>query len=393
MQEALKILMFGWELPPNHSGGLGMACQGIVTGLQAAGGVKLSFVLPALLGGEDLGGAAVLLAPATSGATHGGADGKPCLPGSYGSGLLEAAGAYARSALAMAGGDFDIVHAHDWLTAGAGIAVKQASGKPLVLHIHSTEYDRAGQHADRRIVAIETRAMETADLIVAVSDYTRRMIVECYGQPAGKVRTIYNGITPSPVRLRERANPGCRTVSFLGRITHQKGPAYFVEAAALALKMEPELQFVMAGDGDLLAAMQRRARELGIEDRIAFPGFLRGDEVRHLLDHSDIYVMPSVSEPFGISALEAIDAGVPAILSRQSGVVELFDHVLKVDHWDVAAIAGQIVRLARDPALADRLRRGAMRELHGHDWSACAAALKASYRRLRETESALAPHC
>ncbi|HEU4776818.1 MAG TPA: glycosyltransferase family 4 protein [Telluria sp.] len=392
LQPPLNILMFGWELPPHHSGGLGTACHGIARGCLAIGGIALTLVLPMLRGDEEHGGATLLAPPGGGALGHGDADGQAILPCPYGGDLLQAAQSYGvrAAALARQHPGFDVIHAHDWLTAGAGIAAKQASGKPLVLHIHSTEYDRAGHHADPRITAIETAAMAEADLIIAVSNYTRHIVMERYGQPGHKVCTVYNGITPGTAPLPAPRTQAGKTVTFLGRVTQQKGPAYFIAAAAHALTLNPDLHFIMAGDGDLLPAMQQQAADLRIDHRVAFPGFLRGDEVRHLLDHSDIYVMPSVSEPFGIAALEAIEAGVPAILSRQSGVVELFEHVVKVDYWDVAAMGHQMARLAGDAGLRARLRQDARGELAGHDWSACATALQRSYRQLLASKPGVA---
>lgn len=391
MQTALNILMIGWEFPPHNSGGLGTACHGLALGCKAVGGMNLTFVLPALLGAEDHGCATLLAAPAGTVGLRPGMDGKAALPNPYGGDLLDAAQAYGERVpelLQQRRCEFDLIHAHDWLTAAAGIKLKKISGKPLVLHIHSTEFDRAGEQADPRIVKIEWQAMHSADLVVAVSAFTRRLLIERYALPAHKVRMVYNGIASASQACTPPSRRTGKTVAFLGRITQQKGPAYFLHAAARALAQDPELLFIMAGDGDMLPAMQALARALAIDERVAFPGFLRGDEVHHLLAQSDVFVMPSVSEPFGIAALEAIKAGVPAVVSRQSGVVELFAHMAKVDHWDVAAMAGEMVRLANDSAYASTMREGALRELESVDWARSARTLRTCYRELLSESSA-----
>jgi glycosyltransferase involved in cell wall biosynthesis len=374
--------MFGWEFPPHITGGLGTACHGIVKGLSGIKDVAVTLVLPKLRGGEDSSFATLLELP---GADADGSSGQAAAQiNPYGRDLIDVAQVYAErvASLHLDYDCYDVIHAHDWLTAMAGASARRISGKPLVLHIHSTEYDRAGAHADPRIVAIERRGMQAADKIIAVSNFTRNIIIERYGQERDKVVTIYNGIEMPAGTPLARPKTASRTVTFLGRVTHQKGPAYFVEAASKALAAAPDLHFVMAGDGDQLPAMKALAASLGLGTRIAFPGFLPAPEVRRLLERTDIYVMPSVSEPFGISALEAIDAGVPSILSRQSGVVELFEHVHLVDYWDVDAIAGGIVRLASDPAYAEAMRSNARRELAGVNWHACAEKLATHYRRL-----------
>lgn len=382
----MKVLMFGWEFPPNITGGLGTACFGIVKGLREIAGVDVTLVLPKLYGDENHAFATLLELPASDNdLLPGSRPGEPvALRSPYGGNMIDAARAYADQARKQQinYGDFDVIHTHDWLTAMAGEYAKKVSGKPLVLHIHSTEYDRAGAHADPRIVAIERRGMTAADQIIAVSNFTRNIIIERYGQDRDKVVTIHNAVEPTKVIQVERAVTSSRTVTFLGRVTHQKGPKYFIEAAAKALEKHPDLRFVMAGDGDLLPAMKTRAKLLNIADRVSFPGFLQAEQVRALLQETDIYVMPSVSEPFGISALEAIDAGIPAILCKQSGVVELFKHVAKVDYWDTDAIATSIVDIATDSAYAATLRTSAKIELAAIDWSKSGEKLKANYRRV-----------
>lgn len=384
----MNVLMFGWEFPPQITGGLGTACYGIVKGLSEIKDVAVTLVLPKLHGNENRSFATLLELPGAD--TESQTDrpqGPAVLRNPYGKNMIDAASDYAKHAAAMPIDfqKFDVIHAHDWLTAMAAATIKKLSGKPMVLHIHSTEYDRAGAFADPRIVAIERRGMNAADQIIAVSNFTRNIIIERYGQDRDKVVTIYNAIEPTSAALPARRASPTKTVTFLGRITHQKGPAYFIEAASKALATQPNLYFVMAGEGDLLPAMKTLTKSLGLCARIHFPGFLQTASVNALLQKTDIYVMPSVSEPFGISALEAIDAGIPAILSKQSGVVELFQHVAKVDYWDVDAIAASIVKIAGDQDHADRLHTNAKTELAALNWNACAEKLKSNYRMLVAT--------
>lgn len=374
----IKVLMLGWEFPPHISGGLGTACFGLTKGLHEIGGVDVTFAVPTLLGGEDERFVRLVgLGDAGPGASLAAAS-------SYGAGLTDAAMAYAARVARRFGGEkhFELIHVHDWLTVPAGIEAKRLLGIPLVMHVHSTEFDRAGTGGDSRIRALEQFGMDQSDRIVTVSNYTRQMVIDRYCQNPDKVTTVYNAAhVGKQTLIRPRLVSG-QTVAFFGRITYQKGPQYFLRAAHLALRQCPDLQFVMAGAGDLDADMRLLACKLGIDTKVFFPGFLTGQELRHLLGHADLYVMPSVSEPFGISAVEAAEAGIPAILSKQSGVIEVMEHAIKVDHWDVEAIAAGMVKLASDHEFADWLRRRAREQLHGLSWCASAAALYGVYEQL-----------
>jgi glycogen synthase len=379
----MNILMFGWEFPPNITGGLGTACYGITRGLREIGGVNVTLALPKLHYNEDQTFVKIVElprwdkdAPHETTATPGSE-----LRSAYSKGMQYAVTEYAAKAQALITQHlhFDVIHAHDWLTVAAGEIVKKISGKPLLLHIHSTEYDRAGDNPNADIVAIERRGMDVADAIIAVSNFTRDIIVKRYGQDPNKIITIYNATEPGSGLRRSKSRGSPIMVTFVGRITHQKGPAYFVEAAYKSLQQLPELRFVMAGDGDLLQEVKVLAENLGIGAQISFPGFLQADEVRHLLSQTDVYVMPSVSEPFGIAALEAIDAEIPAILSNTSGVIELFANVVKIDYWDTDAIASSIVRIANDAPFAEQLRNNAKLEIKQIQWTASAEKLKKAY--------------
>ena len=373
----MRVLMFGWEFPPHIAGGLGTACYGMTRGL-ARNDVDVTFVVPHAYGDEDQRFTHVLNASdveALYGSTGSGADDilekmsfihidsnmvpyispeeyeqyqeryvksgqkvwsttdawkqRYTFSGKYGANLMEEVARYAVVAAQVAKdleGQFDVIHAHDWLTYFAGIAAKRVSGKPLVVHMHATEFDRSGENINRRVYAIEKAGMQAADRVIAVSELTRRIVIGKYGIPADKVVTVHNAVRfgESEEAAPERAVKD-KVVTFLGRITYQKGPDYFVEAAAKVLQRVSDVRFVMAGSGDLMNHVVRRVAQLGIADRFHFTGFLKGGEVQRMFRLSDVYVMPSVSEPFGISPLEAMRSGVPVIISRQSGVAEVLE--------------------------------------------------------------------
>lgn len=422
--------MFGWEFPPHIAGGLGTACYGMTRGL-AKNGVDVIFVMPKASGDEDQRFVKVVNASDVE-TTFGPVDGsediwdkltfiqidsnmvpyispeeyatyhdeyvksgrKVCqsgdvwkqrytFSGKYGANLMEEVARYAMVAAQVARnleGQFDVIHAHDWLTYYAGIAAKRVSGKPLVVHMHATEFDRSGEHINEQTYAIERAGMEAADKVIAVSNLTRNIIIEKYGIPADKVVTVHNAVRFAEGSDNE-AERGVddKIVTFLGRITCQKGPDYFVEAAAKVLKRVPNVRFVMAGSGDMMNHIVRRVARLGIADRFHFTGFLRGEDVHKMFMLSDVYVMPSVSEPFGISPLEAMKSNVPVIISKQSGVAEVLDYAIKVDYWDVDAMADAIHALICYPALSKMFARKGLEEVTGLKWDNAAAKIKAVY--------------
>ena len=422
--------MFGWEFPPHIAGGLGTACYGMTRGL-ARNGVEVVFVMPRAYGDEDqrfvrVGNASDVETIGTrdhefseellekvsfihidsnmlpyispeeyaayhdefvrSGRTHEWTDvwkQRYTFSGKYGANLMEEVARYAMVAAQVAKdleGQFDVIHAHDWLTYFAGIAAKRVSGKPLVVHMHATEFDRSGENINRRVYAIEKAGMQAADRVIAVSELTRRIVIGKYGIPAEKVVTVHNAVRfgESEDAVPERAVKD-KVVTFLGRITYQKGPDYFVEAAAKVLQRVPDVRFVMAGSGDLMNHVVRRVAQLGIADRFHFTGFLKGGEVQRMFRLSDVYVMPSVSEPFGISPLEAMRSGVPVIISRQSGVAEVLDYAIKVNYWDVDALADAIYGLLTYPALGRMFASKGLEEVTGLKWTNAAAKIKTVY--------------
>ena len=422
--------MFGWEFPPHIAGGLGTACYGMTRGL-ARNGVEVVFVMPRAYGDEDQRFVRVVNASdvetigtrdhefseellekvsfihidsnmlpyispeeyaayhdefVRSGRTHEWTDvwkQRHTFSGKYGANLMEEVARYAMVAAQVAKdleGQFDVIHAHDWLTYFAGIAAKRVSGKPLVVHMHATEFDRSGENINRRVYAIEKAGMQAADRVIAVSELTRRIVIGKYGILADKVVTVHNAVRfgESEEAAPERAVKD-KIVTFLGRITYQKGPDYFVEAAAKVLQRVSDVRFVMAGSGDLMNHVVRRVAQLGIADRFHFTGFLKGGEVQRMFRLSDVYVMPSVSEPFGISPLEAMRSGVPVIISRQSGVAEVLDYAIKVNYWDVDALADAIYGLLTYPALGRMFASKGLEEVTGLKWTNAAAKIKTVY--------------
>lgn len=310
--------------------------------------------------------------------------GPPLRASQYSGDLVGDAERYARLVVAMARHEqFDVIHAHDWLTYPAAIALARVTGKPMVVHVHSTEFDRSGNGIHRQLYEIERRGMHAADRILAVSEYTRSLCETRYGASPDKVDVVYNGID----RDSDQPAPGAEIASqdklvlFLGRITMQKGPEYFIAAAKRVLEKVENVKFVVAGSGDMTTRMIELAAEMGIGHKVLFTGFLRGRDVERVFRMADCYVMPSVSEPFGIAALEAIHHDVPVIISKQSGVSEVLRHVLKVDFWDTDEMANKIVAVLRHPPLSQTLRQHGPVELKWLTWEGAAEKCVKAYAR------------
>ena len=427
----MRVLMFGWEFPPHIAGGLGTACEGIVKGL-AHNGVETLFVMPNASGDEDQSATTILNASDVAVAnvsstveefinkvkffyvdsnivpyvdpdeyfdaiekmkaeglnqTTIGFGQKFKFSGKYGANLMEEVSRYAQvgGTIAMQHKDeFDLIHAHDWLTYLAGIAAKELTGKPLVVHVHATSYDRGDEkHIDTRVLDIETRGMQAADRVVTVSDLTRNIVINKYGIDPAKVVTVHNAVDFSGrENLEVERGVKDKVVTFLGRITFQKGPEYFIDAAAKVLKRTKNVRFVMAGSGDMMNRAIAQVARLGIADRFHFTGFLRGMDVQKMFALSDVYIMPSVSEPFGISPLEAMRTGVPSIISYQSGAAEVLKYALKVDFWDVDALADDIYALVTYPALTAYASKQGFDEVNALKWNGATAKLKKVYESL-----------
>jgi len=280
--------------------------------------------------------------------------------------------------------DFDIIHAHDWLAYPAGIAAMEVSGKPLVIHVHATDFDRSGGSVNPDVYRIEKNGMDAASKIITVSNLTRDIVINKYNINPDKVETVYNAV--EPVKIAEdciiKKGFDEKVVTFLGRITMQKGPEYFIEAAYKVLQVMDNVRFVMAGSGDMMEKMMRRAAALKITDRFHFTGFLKGSDVFTMLDMSDVYIMPSVSEPFGISPLEAMQSNVPVIISKQSGVAEILTHAVKTDFWDIDAMADAIYGILNYPALSNMFIKNGKEEVIRLKWDNSARHVRDIYYRV-----------
>jgi len=397
--------MFGWEFPPYNSGGLGVACSGLARAL-AKENVDILFVLPKHIdvsepsirflfaGLEHLQfkGVNTGLQPYRTASEYSRfrALSENDL---YGDNLFSEVLRYASLVPQLIDGEtFDVIHAHDWLSFPAGIEAKRITGKPLIVHVHATGFDQGGgAHADRRVWRIEKEGMEEADMIIAVSEYTKRMIVLHYGISPEKIHVVYNGVdadlhtgTPSarvvsPLKLKV---PGYKIVLYVGRLTLQKGPDYFLRAAALVLKHNPKTFFIIAGSGDMERQMIRLAAELSISANVFFAGFVRGGELERLYRSADLFVLPSVSEPFGITPLESLIADTPVLISKQSGVSEVVSHALKVDFWDIEEMANKIISVLRYPPLKHELSREGKNDALRLTWERAAAKCVMLYRTL-----------
>jgi glycosyltransferase involved in cell wall biosynthesis len=301
---------------------------------------------------------------------------------SYAGDLFSETQRYARLALSIAEGEtFDVVHAHEWMTFEAGMAVAAATGKPLVVQIHSTEMDRAGVAANGKIIDIEREGMLAADRVVAVSQQTRTQLIEKYGIDGRKIEVVYNAAAEGE-GAEQRPRVRKRTVLFLGRLVKQKGPDYFLRAAQKVLEVEPDVRFIVAGQGEMLLELKKLAGELGIRRQVTFTGFLDRKRATEVFGGASLYVMPSVSEPFGIAPLEALSHDVPVIISRQSGVAEVLKHVLKVDFWDTGELANKILAVLRHPSLGETLRVHGRGEVKQFSWGKAARQVMEVYEAL-----------
>ena len=438
----MKVFMLGWEFPPHITGGLGTACYGLTKGLDEIG-VEVSFVLPTAVPPEttshvklrtpsELGAASAAQSRCSppEGFEHvrlhrvsaaiqpyarpappdspiireqmalqaqpdpGAPDIALLLPAelidgaassNYKGDLMGQIQRYARLAVELAGLEsFDVVHAHDWMTFPAGLATAAASGRPLVVHIHSTEFDRAGLNVDQRVYDIERMSMQAAAKVVCVSVLTKSIVTSRYGVPPEKIEVVYNAVDlptsaqwqVKPIRRNEKI------VLFLGRLTMQKGPEYFLRAARKVVDKFPNVRFVLAGSGDMIASCIHEAADLRLGRHVTFTGFLRGPDVDRVFEMADLYVMPSVSEPFGIAPLEALSHNVPVIISKQSGVSEVLTHVLKVDFWDIDEMANKILAVLTHPPLQKTLRQHGHIELRKLSWTDSARQLSAIYEQV-----------
>lgn len=407
----MKVLMFGWEYPPHILGGLGTASYGLTKGLSCQSDMEITFCLPKSWGDEDRSFIHIIPMDCVPVVYHDvdwnyvagrigdrmdpqlyydlrshiyadfryiGTNDLGCIEfsGRYPDNLYEEINNYSIVAGVVARQqEFDIIHAHDWLTYPAGIYAKQLSGKPLVIHVHATDFDRSRGHVNPTVYSIEKDGMDHADCIMCVSELTRQTVINHYYQDPRKCFAVHNAVyplEPHKQAIVDRRKPFRdkkeKVVTFLGRITMQKGPEYFIEAAKLVIERTPDIRFCMAGSGDMLAAMIELAASKGISDRLHFPGFMKGDQVFEAFRDSDVYVMPSVSEPFGISPLEAMQSGVPSIISKQSGCGEILTNCIKTDYWDINAMADAMYALCTYDSLHDYLQEEGKKEVDQITW-------------------------
>lgn len=404
--------MFGWEFPPHILGGLGTASYGITRGLAAQPNVQITFCLPKPWGDEDKSYMNIIGLSETpivwrnvdydyvknrignkmdpqlyfdlrdhiyADFSYRLTDDLGCIEfsGRYPDNLQDEINNYSIVAGVIARQqEYDIIHAHDWLTYPAGIHAKNISGKPLVIHVHATDFDRSRGHVNPTVYGIEKDGMDHADCIMCVSELTRQTVINHYHQPPAKVVTMHNAVYPlsqdilDMVAEKRKEHEGRKekVITFLGRITMQKGPEYFVEAAAQVLQRTHNIRFCMAGSGDMMNDMINMAAARGIADRFHFPGFMRGKQVYEAFAFSDVYVMPSVSEPFGISPLEAMQCGVPSIISKQSGCAEILDKCIKTDYWDINAMADAMYSLCTNESLHEYLKEEGIKEVAQITW-------------------------
>ena len=401
----MKALMFGWEFPPHILGGLGTASYGLTKGMSLQHDMEITFVIPKPHGDEDqsflkiIGACNVPVVWKDNTWEHvNNRIGKIMHPdeyfwlrngikydftriytndlgcigfsGRYPDNLIEEISNYEAVASVLAHQlEFDVIHSHDWLTYPAGVFVKRITGKPLVIHVHATDFDRSRGKVNPTVYNIEKTGMDAADHIMTVSNLTRKIVIEKYHQDPRKVTTVHNAVEPlEHVENFVKKPRKDKVVTFLGRITMQKGPEYFVEAAHRVIQRTKNVRFVMAGSGDMMDAMIDLAAKRGIADRFHFPGFQRGSEVHEMLAQSDVYIMPSVSEPFGISPLEAMQVGTPSIISYQSGCAEILTHVIKTDYWDIDAMADAVYSIVTYPSMYKSLRELGLEEVNNIKW-------------------------
>lgn len=417
----MKILMLGWEFPPFISGGLGTACYGLTKAMSRMG-MEITFILPKadktdysshvkMLSAEGYVNSIELsefknvrfktvaspLRPYTPSGTYGilGKKRKTncanfwrCKSSkpdqNYGLDIYEQVYRYAEEVEEIASvEDFDIIHTHDWMTFPAAIAAAKLSQKPLIVHVHSTEFDRSGENINQTVYDIESHGMHEANKVIAVSNYTKNIIINRYGIPSDKVEVVYNAVECDDRSYPEVINNNSdKIVLFLGRITMQKGPEYFIAAAKKVLEVISNVKFIMAGDGDMMHRMIEYASHLGIGNKIFFTRFLQGSDVDKVYEMADLYVMPSVSEPFGIAPLEALKHDVPILISKQSGVAEILRHALKVDFWDIDQMANKIVAVLKYPPLGKMLSENGRAEAEKIRWEDSAAMINNIYKQV-----------
>jgi len=412
--------MLGWEIPPFNSGGLGTACLGLTEGLSDQG-VDIRFVVPKVFGKLPFNHMKVLSAADYSSAsqlksllerediqqefiTHQLAYGGHISVNEKKELLIEhlnhqlpvaphiQATWYAQQAAAIAEQTehFEVIHAHDWFTYYGGMAARDVARRkghnvPFIAHVHATEIDRSGEHGDPAIIAIERTGLHAADHVVAVSHYTKELLHRRYGIPRSKISVVHNGIPshkqPQVFDIQELKRHH-KIVLFMGRMTMQKGPDYFVKLAKAVTDEDPNVRFIMVGSGDMEKKCIEESAKQGLTGKMLFSSFLRGSSVDRAYQLADLFVMPSVSEPFGIVALEAMQNGTPVLVSNQSGVAEVSNNIMKVDFWDIEAMKGSVLSALYDPNFHAAMKQGGYDDLQTLTWDHAATKMKAVYEHV-----------
>ena len=415
----MKVFMLGWEFPPYISGGLGTACYGLTKAMDELG-IEVTFVLPKASTSHLAGHVnipsdqhcafknvrflmiASTLRPYAQVATIPASWQLGCLaaqqtnapanigpgqiddPNNYGGDIYSDVRGYTDKVVRIAATEqFDVIHAHDWMTYPAGEAVSRQSYKPLIVHVHSTEFDRSGEHVNQQVYDIEQQGMHAAAKVIAVSNLTKNTILKHYDVPSEKVEVVHNAVEHSGNESQHiPLDETDKIVLFLGRITMQKGPEYFLAAAKKVLEEINNVKFIMAGSGDMMHRTIELAARMGIGHKVLFTGFLRGEDVDRAYQMADLYVMPSVSEPFGIAPLEAMNRNVPVLISKQSGVAEIVSHALKVDFWDINEMANKMIAVLKRPPLQKTLSRNGFHEANKFNWEDSAMKVKKIYEEV-----------
>ncbi len=407
----MRVLMFGWEFPPHFSGGLGVVCYELTKALSHMG-VETTYVMP--FGPDDMEAEYVdlkigdrladlevdikkvpsMLSPYATeesykreyNQTESKLEGVS--KDIYSPTLFQEVERFSQVGRALAiGEEHDVIHCHDWLTFPAGMKAKEVSGKPMVAHIHATEFDRTGDSGvNQKVYDIEREGMHKADMVITVSNKIKQRCIHQYGVPEEKIRVVYNAVNLSPthVNANYEIKQDDKIILYVGRITLQKGPDYFIEAAKKVIEKDPNVKFIMAGSGDMLPQVIEKAAATGIGDKVIFPGFIPKEDVERLYKLADVLVMPSVSEPFGLVPLEAMVQETPVIISKQSGVSEVLKHCIKVDFWDTDKMAEKILAILHYRKLNNMLKQHGRMEVQQFDWKEPATQCLNIYEELQE---------
>lgn len=434
MANKLKVLSLGWEFPPIINGGLGVACYGLSKSLASI--VDLTLILPKTEAGASLPNGTIIgltglnadlytrqlvtekvsyetfskvfeipanFSPYTDNvraneaavitetkksvtkevtSTETTSLPKFDIEHLYGQDIFEKVHQYAQMVAAVAATlEFDVIHAHDWMTFPAALLLKAQTGKPMVLHVHALETDRSGTDNRGYVYQLEREALHQADAVISVSNLTKQSMERFYQLDGDKIFVVHNSVVPVKAFKTVKPFPE-KMVLFLGRLTGQKGPSYFIEVAQRVLDKNPDTRFVMAGTGEKFKNLIETGAYKKLGSRFHFTGFMEREQVDKLLSMADVYCMPSVSEPFGLSALEAVQFGVPTVLSRQSGVSEVLHSALKADFWDVDRMAKHIIDLLQNPELSEKIVRKSFEDLESLTWDHAAKSVVTVFNRL-----------